>query len=79
MSVGGCKGASNNFLTRFVPSARKGPGMRRVMIYSQESMKAIRRGSAAKRTSVRDDTRGMTQSGIVELRIPARWRPGTPV
>lgn len=27
---------------------------------------------------VRDETRGFTQSGIVELRMPARWRPGAP-
>ena len=27
---------------------------------------------------VRDDTRGFTQTGIVELRVPERWRPGRP-
>jgi predicted phage baseplate assembly protein len=28
---------------------------------------------------VRDDTRGLTQNGIVELRVPERWRAGTPL
>jgi len=27
---------------------------------------------------VRDETRGLTQSGIIELRLPDRWRAGTP-
>ncbi len=27
---------------------------------------------------VRDDTRGLLQTGIVELRVPERWRPGRP-
>jgi predicted phage baseplate assembly protein len=27
---------------------------------------------------LRDETRGFTQSGIVELRLPDRWRPGLP-
>jgi hypothetical protein len=30
-------------------------------------------------TIVRDETRDLTQTGIVELRVPERWRAGTPL